>query len=90
MENKKFEPVKDYAKNLADNYWKDLSDYSNEKLNKISELIKCNAELGRYEVVVEVLISYQESIIAKLEEVGYLIEIISKDDKYNFIKIKFS
>ena len=88
-ENKKFNPSKDYARELANNYWENLSEYSNKRLNEISQLIKANAMQGKYEIIADVLISHQESIIAKLKEVGYQIEIIPKDDKYNFIKIKF-
>ena len=48
-----------------------------------------NAKLGRYEVMKEILISEEKYIKDKLQDVGYDIELIPKDDKYDFIKVKF-
>lgn len=85
----KFTPSRDEANKLAEDYWKDLSSYSEKKLDELSEIIKCNAQIGRHEVSTEILISQQEYIKSKLEDVGYKVEIRKNDDKYNFMRIIF-
>ncbi|MDQ0148993.1 hypothetical protein ACFO6R_05285 [Eubacterium multiforme] len=86
---KKFTPTKEEACRLADDYWKNLSQYSERFLDELSETIMANAKLGRYEVMKEILISEEKYIKDKLQDVGYDIELIPKDDKYDFIKVKF-
>ncbi|MFR6067373.1 MAG: hypothetical protein ACLUG2_04535, partial [Clostridium perfringens] len=63
---KKFTPSRDEANKLAEDYWKDLSTYSEKKLDELSEIIKCNAKLGKHKVTTDVLISQQEYIKSKL------------------------
>ncbi|MDC4246250.1 hypothetical protein [Clostridium perfringens] len=85
----KFTPSRDEANKLAEDYWKDLSTYSEKKLDELSEIIKCNAKLGKHKVTTDVLISQQEYIKSKLEDVGYKVEISENNDKYNFMYIIF-
>lgn len=89
--NSKFTPTREEACNLADNYWSDLSDYSEKFLNNVSSLIADNAKAGKYDIKDYILKTEKEYIKEKLEDVGYDISFIELKDneKYDIISISF-
>lgn len=89
--NSMFKPTKEEACKLANGYWSDLTGYREKTLDDLSQKIKANAEIGRYEIVSEILKSDKDYIKAKLEDVGYGIELLDhhQNEKYIFIKVNF-
>ncbi|KGJ48071.1 hypothetical protein KD33_16745 [Clostridium sp. NCR] len=87
----KFTPNKSEACKLADDYWKDLSDYREKFLDNLKTTIVANAKVGKYEITQKVLKDEKEYIKGKLEDVGYTISFSEDkdDEKYDFIKISF-
>lgn len=90
--NDMFKPTKEETKNIADNYWKDLSDYAEKKLDEISDTITAVAMSGKYEAVFEVLKTDKDFIKEKLEDVGYKIEFKDKpgDEKNIYMLVYFN
>lgn len=90
--NNMFKPTKEETKNIADNYWKDLSDYAEKKLDEISNVITAVANTGKYETAFEVLITEKDFIKEKLEDVGYKIKFQDKlgDEKNIYMLVYFN
>lgn len=90
--NDMFKPTKEETKNIADNYWKDLSDYAEKKLDEISDTIIAVAKSGKYETAFEVLKTEKDFIKQKLEDVGYKIKFKDKpgDEKNIYMLVYFN
>ena len=90
--NSMFKPTKEETKNIADNYWSNLSDYAEKKLDEISNIITAVAKTGKYDTAFEVLKSEKDFIKEKLEDVGYRIKFQDKpgDEKNIFMLVYFN
>ncbi len=87
----KFTPSREEACKIADNYWKELSDYREKFLDSLSETITYNAQAGNYTITKQILKNEKEYIKEKLEDVGYTVSFTENpnDEKYDFIIISF-
>ncbi|WP_434794677.1 hypothetical protein TPDSL_17910 [Terrisporobacter petrolearius] len=87
----KFTPSREEAIEFADNYWSDLSDYNEKKLNSIKDTITNSAKRGKYEVVVDVLKGREDYFKEILEESGYIVTMSNSaiDKKYINLIISF-
>ena len=85
-----FKPNRDEANELANNYWNDLSEYSNKFLKEISDTIAANAKAGKYSIVQKVLKTHADEIKKKLEDAGYTVTLEEYNEKNFFITVNFS
>ena len=87
----KFTPSREEACKIANDYWKELSDYREKFLESLSEAITYNAQVGNYEITQEILKNEKEYIKEKLEDVGYTVSFTENpnDEKYDFIVVSF-
>ncbi|MDB2085842.1 hypothetical protein [Clostridium paraputrificum] len=90
--NSMFTPTKDEAYKIANGYWSDLTDYREKTLDDLSNKIKANASMGRYNITSEVLKSETDYIKKKLEDAGYEVKLLDNqyDEKYIYFEISFT
>ncbi len=87
--NSMFRPDKDEAFKIAHDYWAGITKDKEKLMDEISQSIINSAKMGSYTITKVIKKEDVPYIKEKLEDVGYKVEVSSKDSDYDFLRIIF-